>query len=759
MVKRAPLFLATAALLTISCTGENGTKPTTTGSQETLAVSLNGAVQKGPFVVGSTIQISQLNASGNPTGAVFSTQTRDDLGQFSVDFNASGPVSLEGTGFYYNEVTGALSTGNLTLRAMYDVQQAGLQDAYINIITHLTFNRVKKLMQEGTSFDQARTQAEDELFTALGIAAAGFTSNVSGIDMNILGGDSDDNAYLLAVSSVMAETARMKSPDAVDAALQELLNQVSLDLETTGTIDSARRTALDAGRAALDTGAVEQALGIRLADLGSAAAVPDLDRVLDQDDDGERNIDDNCPKASNADQLDGDGDDIGDACDGNSAAPVVMGVAIEPANVYSGTQVTCSYMYSDADGNADASTIEWLLDGQVVGNGATYTVPLASRGAALQCRVTPSDGEKSAAPSEANVTVGNTPPTVESVTMMPGAVADNGNDLTCVAMGADVDNDAVTFTYVWTVNGMVSPHTTAVVPAAATAPGDVWECAATAHDDAATGPTGNAQSNVYTFLSGGVIASSTTWTAANSPYWLTNAVQVGAAATLTLEAGVHVIAPMPTQMVVAGQLDIAGTAANRVVLEKIVLVPGGMAPNVSQMRIRYAHLKGGSLWAPTGNGINASLLVEDSVLEDTTQYIYVWYPAADCSIRRNIFVRAGGLSVGTNNGVHVTIENNVFYQQTTMYAIENWATIDTSGTDARYNSFLSTDRVALQLPKGFSSVMLNGANNYWGGMADGMVPQMIFDANDDVTVMGTIPYLPTLSSAHANTPDPTGWIP
>lgn len=62
-------------------------------------VQLSGAVQKGPFVLGSTVNISPLDASLNPTGQVFSTQTADDLGQFSVQFMASGRVALEGNGF------------------------------------------------------------------------------------------------------------------------------------------------------------------------------------------------------------------------------------------------------------------------------------------------------------------------------------------------------------------------------------------------------------------------------------------------------------------------------------------------------------------------------------------------------------------------------------------------------------------------------------------------------------------------------------
>lgn len=45
---------------------------------KTGEVQLHGAVQKGPFVIGSSIDVSLLDAQLNPTGQVFSTQTIND---------------------------------------------------------------------------------------------------------------------------------------------------------------------------------------------------------------------------------------------------------------------------------------------------------------------------------------------------------------------------------------------------------------------------------------------------------------------------------------------------------------------------------------------------------------------------------------------------------------------------------------------------------------------------------------------------------
>ncbi|WP_437725050.1 FG-GAP repeat domain-containing protein [Sorangium sp. So ce861] len=268
-------------------------------------VQLTGAVEKGPFVVGSSVAISALRHDLAPTGRVFLTATDNDLGHFGVELAGPGPVSIEGEGFYYNEVTGRLSGAPLTLRALFDVAGgAPEQTAYVNLITHLAYERARVLADGAGDLTAAVAQAEGELRAALGIGPEGFDPHASGVEMNALGGDNDANAYLLAVGAVVLKTALLAAGEdgPVDATMQQLINQLSLDLASDGALDPALVAELAAAAAALDRYEVKDLLGDRLEELGSPAEVPDIDRFFDEDGDGFYDAADTCRLVPNPSQ-------------------------------------------------------------------------------------------------------------------------------------------------------------------------------------------------------------------------------------------------------------------------------------------------------------------------------------------------------------------------------------------------------------------------------------------------------------------------
>jgi hypothetical protein len=338
-------------------------------------VNLRGGVQKGPFILGSSVAISPIDALGNPSGAVFSTATINDVGDFSVDFNYLGPVSLEARGYYYNEILGGLSGAPLTLRAFYVVSGGGAQAAYVNLITHLTYGRVRQLVIDGTALDAATTQAESELRAELGVGPAGFTPEASGIYLNELGGDNDSNAYLLAVSAVLVRTALERAFGATsDAQVQELLNVVSADLQGDGRLADTLKAQLRTNQRYVDGDQVMALFRARLLAVGSDAVVPNIHRMLDTDGDGVVNATDNCIDVRNPAQENRDGDAWGDACD-TGALPLTYSFS---ASGLLGDQIDAvAWADVDGDGDLDLAGADrgalYLNDGGMLRYDSTWT--------------------------------------------------------------------------------------------------------------------------------------------------------------------------------------------------------------------------------------------------------------------------------------------------------------------------------------------------------------------------------------------------
>lgn len=306
-----------------------------------------GGVEKGPFVVGSSIEVAELDGDGNPTGLVFQTQTHNDRGEFELTaaMGPPGVVALEGVGFHFDEVRGSLSVAPLTLRALADLSSDGTQAVFINLVTHLGHRRVAALFAGGATLAAATVQAEAELRSALGIGVTGFDPGVSGTAMTLLGGDTDANAYAFAVGAVLLQAAvdEVGRDGSVDAAVQELVNELAAQLAVDGTLTAAQQAAIAQAEANLDADAAIAALQARIEDTGGLEAAPDLHRVLDPDGDELADVEDNCPHTANVDQQDGDDDGVGDACEcGNGI--VDPGEACDDANAvpFDGCQPDCS---------------------------------------------------------------------------------------------------------------------------------------------------------------------------------------------------------------------------------------------------------------------------------------------------------------------------------------------------------------------------------------------------------------------------------
>jgi hypothetical protein len=247
-------------------------------------VAMTGAIQKGPFVIGSNVEVAILDpATADPTGQSFSTVTRNDLGEFDLTLPGTGAAEIRTTGLYYHEIAGVTSPTPITMRALAYFPYSGPRSVHVNSLTHLGHLRARKLVGEGMDFEAAIAQAETELRAALPLATG--LDVAAGTELDILGGDSDDNAYLFALSCVLAQTALNEG--AGDAgALQEQMALITLDLEDDGALTPERVDTLKRGARFLDGDLCTANMEKFVVDKGSSAVIPDIRRALDFDLDG-----------------------------------------------------------------------------------------------------------------------------------------------------------------------------------------------------------------------------------------------------------------------------------------------------------------------------------------------------------------------------------------------------------------------------------------------------------------------------------------
>jgi hypothetical protein len=268
-------------------------------------VLLQGTIQKGPFLLGSSVLLAAVDSTGASTGQVFSTTTSDNLGHFFVELRYAGYLDMQAQGFYYDEGSGGLSTAPIVLRALYDAATGRIQDAHINIVTHLARNRALRLMMTaGKSFEDAEAQAEGELQAALALGGTGFNPQGIGVSLDELGADNEQNAYLFAVSAVLLQAARDRAASGpVDAQLQQLIDTIAADLASSGALAAGMADELHKAEQHLDVDLTMDLFQARLTSVGSDLAPANLDRSVDSDGDGYRNSVDTCPLVANANQA------------------------------------------------------------------------------------------------------------------------------------------------------------------------------------------------------------------------------------------------------------------------------------------------------------------------------------------------------------------------------------------------------------------------------------------------------------------------
>ena len=238
---------------------------------------VQGKVEKGPFISGSSISIQPMDSKLQVLGSMYNTAITDDLGNFmlgSKEF-ATQYAEFMANGYFYNEVKGELSNGTLTLRALVDLKDNSTVN--VNILTHLKYARIKNLVSSGKKFSEANKQAQTELLEAFGLSEI-IKKDVS--SFSIISG-TDESAALLAISSLLLM-------ERSEAALTEYLSKLSADFGKNGTFSNEIKKQIsdDKYKLAKFIDDIENNVISRYENLGIEVKVKDLTHFIDWDNDG-----------------------------------------------------------------------------------------------------------------------------------------------------------------------------------------------------------------------------------------------------------------------------------------------------------------------------------------------------------------------------------------------------------------------------------------------------------------------------------------
>src|SRR5689334_5561174 len=166
-------YLSPLLLLLASCGGGGASPPPVTDPPPTFTVQ-SGLAQKGPMIKGSPVTAQELDSRLAPTGKQYSYQITNDLGAFSPTSTfTSAFIGVSATGYYFDEVTNAVSPAPVTLMGYSDISTNSVLN--VNLLTTLAYQRIQHLVsQSNMTYAAARTQAEREVLAALNIPAGSY---------------------------------------------------------------------------------------------------------------------------------------------------------------------------------------------------------------------------------------------------------------------------------------------------------------------------------------------------------------------------------------------------------------------------------------------------------------------------------------------------------------------------------------------------------------------------------------------------------
>jgi hypothetical protein len=214
------LLLLLSVLFVVSCSKDSTVKAV-------FAANVEGVVQKGPFLSGTKLTIYELNEDLTQTGKSFTTTIINDTGKFSINGLSlvADLIRINADGYYFNEVSGDDSNAQLSLSLLAKIDSN--DKININVITALELPRIEYLVGNGSSFEEAKKQVQNEILKIFEIES----SNPSNSEFLDITKEGEGNASLLAISSIIQGYRD-------DAGVSELISNMATDISEDGILNS-----------------------------------------------------------------------------------------------------------------------------------------------------------------------------------------------------------------------------------------------------------------------------------------------------------------------------------------------------------------------------------------------------------------------------------------------------------------------------------------------------------------------------------------
>ena len=278
-----PMVFSAAILLSLSATGCGGGGGAAVTAVPPAVVA--GAAVKGPYVIGSAVQVFQINLT---TGArilpaVGTGAVTDIYGNYSVNIPAgtAGPFEIAVTGSYLDETTGLVSANTApTSMIVADLATATAGKVQMNPVTSVQTALVKASIAAAGAAGGATTaaQAAASISTSGSLAlqkfgintqdAAGVAIDPAKIDIFAAGGDPTVKAQFVAAAAIVADLNN-------NAAVSNAAGAIGADAYLQALVSD-----IQTGTTAATTAAGVTAAVITAAKANTANAVANLDTAI-----------------------------------------------------------------------------------------------------------------------------------------------------------------------------------------------------------------------------------------------------------------------------------------------------------------------------------------------------------------------------------------------------------------------------------------------------------------------------------------------